>query len=346
MSGRTPALGAGPWALPLGLLFVSLAASAGAQQNAGVAVRLTGSVADSTTGQLLAGALVVLDSAVVARTDSLGEFVLEGARPGAHLISVSQLGYQPRVYAVTLAQRSGAAVDIGALWLAPLPQPTGTVTAQVRDTVTGQPVAAAELYLNGTRLGLTGADGVLGAAGVRFVWGTNTLVVRRLLYDPLVVSFRVLDAQPNLELEIALVPLPTMLPEVVVEGDRTVFHYGHLAGFYRRQRRGEGIFLTAEQIEARQAGVISEVLKWVPDIDVIQQATGNPIIAPRSRSFLCRQMEVFIDGQRVTSMPIDQLVLPSRVAGIEIYTRASQVPPEFSVTGTASCGAVVIWTKD
>ncbi len=55
---------------------------------------------------------------------------------------------------------------------------------------------------------------------------------------------------------------------------------------------------------------------------------------------------VFIDRIRLedaTARDIDEFVQPGAIAGMEVYTRASQVPPQFA--SLTSCGAIVIWTR-
>jgi hypothetical protein len=68
---------------------------------------------------------------------------------------------------------------------------------------------------------------------------------------------------------------------------------------------------------------------------------------------------VYIDGIRILEdrplgppasnakglgVAIDELVSPSNVAGIEVYTRPSEVPHEFEALN-ASCAVVLVWTK-
>ena len=66
-------------------------------------------------------------------------------------------------------------------------------------------------------------------------------------------------------------------------------------------------------------------------------------------------MNVFLDGSLVIQgsdarwdneppESINDYVLPSEIAGIEVYRGAASLPAEFSGYD-ARCGAVVIWTK-
>ena len=58
---------------------------------------------------------------------------------------------------------------------------------------------------------------------------------------------------------------------------------------------------------------------------------------------LCRAVQVYIDGVRTNGVNLDAYP-PSRVQAMEVYTRPSQIPPEFNAIGSV-CGVVAIWTK-
>jgi hypothetical protein len=329
------------------VLVVAVALAGGVSTvQAQAGVQLTGSVADSASGVQIPNAIIILDSATVARSDSFGDFELSDVSAGRHAISVSAVGYAPTVYVISVPANGGGVVDIGAFLLPAVEPPIGRIAGVVRDTITGHPVAGADLYLNGVRLIRTDVEGRFAVDGVAFGWGTNLLAVRRLLYAPVLATVRVLEPAPHIEIEIGMTPLPTALPEVVVEEERTTFHYGALAGFHRRRRAGLGTFVTEEEVASRRAGVLTDVLRWVPDVEVVPRGPSEYTVVPRTRQFGCNRMELFVDGQRLTAMPIDQLVRPEQVAGIEIYTRASVMPAEFNVSRDESaCGAIVIWTK-
>src|SRR5919197_2575990 len=84
----------------------------------------------------------------------------------------------------------------GALWCAAASltpvgaqQPTGTITGQVIDSATGQPLAGVNVVVEGTRLGaITTDDGTFTIVGVPA--GTHTVRARRIGYGsvPVVVS--------------------------------------------------------------------------------------------------------------------------------------------------------------
>ncbi|MCH7489200.1 MAG: hypothetical protein IID05_00770 [Gemmatimonadetes bacterium] len=71
----------------------------------------------------------------------------------------------------------------------------------------------------------------------------------------------------------------------------------------------------------------------------------NTITLSRTRSILrpCASVQVYIDGVRANGVNLDAYP-PSRIQAMEVYTRPSQMPPEFNAIGSV-CGVVAIWTK-
>lgn len=150
-----------------------------------------------------------------------------------------------------------------------------------------------------------------------------------------------------------------------------------VSGFYERQRRGFGHFLTDRDLGANAAGRITDVLRRIPGVRVVRylrrQLTG---VEPTNRSSqdideeyriastrgyttgvdafnnstlqFC-YMDVYIDGIRVqsgdpeASQNIDLTALRN-VGGIEVYAGPSETPPEYRSKWTG-CGLVLIWTK-
>lgn len=60
-------------------------------------------------------------------------------------------------------------------------------------------------------------------------------------------------------------------------------------------------------------------------------------------------VQIFLDGRLITrgavmEVPVDDLVTPEAVEGIEVYRGLSTVPPEF-LTPNSRCGVVAIWTR-
>jgi hypothetical protein len=55
--------------------------------------------------------------------------------------------------------------------------------------------------------------------------------------------------------------------------------------------------------------------------------------------------QYWVDGVKAWNLNIDDIV-PQDVEGIEVYSGASTVPPQFNTKeGTTICGVVLIWTR-
>lgn len=126
-----------------------------------------------------------------------------------------------------------------------------------------------------------------------------------------------------------------------------------LAGFDLRRRTGLGWYITREEIERRNPNRVTDILATVPGISLHRQ------VVYMSRAVNC-PAQIFIDGFHInrpirpmpggpgptsTEMfPIDEMVNPASVEGIEVYKGLSRVPAEF-LTPEAACGVVAIWTR-
>jgi hypothetical protein len=127
-----------------------------------------------------------------------------------------------------------------------------------------------------------------------------------------------------------------------------------LAGFERRRTTGTGSFLGREDIERRNPARVTDILLSMPGVQVQRR------IVYMARSQNC-PAQIYIDGFHInrqvgggggrrgsalTEMfPIDDMVGPGSVEGIEVYQGLSQVPAEFLTPEAAACGVVAIWTR-
>lgn len=106
----------------------------------------------------------------------------------------------------------------------------GGVTGRVTDAKTGEGLAAAEVFLEGTRWRAgTGEDGRYQLTEV--APGSYTLVVRRIGYAKRTQAITVVSGKDN-TVDLALEPVPTQLAELVttVTGDQRRLELGHVVG--------------------------------------------------------------------------------------------------------------------
>lgn len=166
----------------------------------------------------------------------------------------------------------------------------------------------------------------------------------------------------SLELEIRLgtdaVPLE---PLIVVTRTR---RSDRLAGFRQRLGRGPtGNFVIREDIERRSAAPVTELIRPLAGVDVIEvpRRPGSPVL---SRLIVMRGIRsdevpaagganwcfsaIFPDGIRVEQspeFPIDDQITTASLVGIEVYSSAASVPVEFHRGGSNTCGTVILWIR-
>lgn len=201
--------------------------------------------------------------------------------------------------------------------------------------------------------------------------GPGVVHVRRIGFKPTNKDY---PAGGDTSITLHLEPAARQLEAAVIEATG-ISRALELRGFYRRLHEREkginvGQFITAEEIEQRNPHRIGQMLEGRTGIRM-QRPNQNP--GQRTRSQLkpneskCTSasdprcwapvglngcyMDVYLDGRRLSSVArkneatyIDEYILPSHIAGIEIYTTPSKVPPEYqSLSGT--CGVLLFWSK-
>ncbi|WP_419940990.1 hypothetical protein [Candidatus Palauibacter sp.] len=146
-----------------------------------------------------------------------------------------------------------------------------------------------------------------------------------------------------------------------------------IKGFYERKYWGEliagGAFFTAEDIERRSPLRITHMIADAPGVRLANcdmWGHGCKLYSTtHSRGFSDQgcKLNIYLDGNiairgskerwsLTSGVPpeaqlresINDLVLPTEIAGIEVYTGGASLPAEFGGRDSR-CGAVAIWTK-
>lgn len=160
------------------------------------------------------------------------------------------------------------------------------------------------------------------------------------------------DGNDYFEVELRLHPDALLLAPLEVIARREAQQSPVLAGFRHRMQRGAGYYITRAEIERRNPMFISDMLLDVPGIRSSSSGRGARRILrmARTEAWNC-SLQLFVDGvlmtPRVAAMgeiPVDDLVSPGSVEGIEVYRGLSTVPAEF-LNENARCGVIAIWTR-
>ena len=341
----------------------------------GQAPALRGKVVNES-GDGIAGVTVTLTRiGYSVRTDSAGEFALSGT-PGSMLVfTMRAAGYRGDSGAVTLPRRGGVSREFRLFTEASAPPEVNLSDRLLRGRVTdteGASLSFASLQVNGGRRFIADDSG-------RFTMpsptGRFSLLVRRIGFSPEELK---IDAAPDTAIRVRMTAFATVLPEQRITG-RAAFVSLDRHGFYRRMRDAErgvnhGYFMTPEDFEFRKPFQITQMVEGLPAVLVKKDGSGNPrkemlvgapckprtepdpacvmIGSPISTARIYRcVMTVYLDRVRIVGRIggrpddfVNEMVVPSSVAAMEVYPRGTGAPPEFqSMNG--SCGVVLLWTK-
>lgn len=262
--------------------------------------------------------------------------------------------------------RTVLAAGVTAMLVSPFDARAQIIVGRVVDAQSQSGIAGADLEIRNAEGGTVAtatSDSMGFVRALLPVAGAYVLAARRIAYlDYTSLPVRVADGE-TVEVEIRLgrdaIPLEPLL--VVTRARRA----GRLEGF--RGRLGEGSFssfVTRDQIEARPAATVTDLIRPVAGVTIVDVPRGT---APYAMSRLVamrgtRTGEIpgapdsngclpglFLDGIRVeqsAEFPIDDFITAGSLEGIEVYSSASSVPMEFQQGGRVACGAVLLWTRE
>ncbi len=210
-------------------------------------------------------------------------------------------------------------------------------------TIDGAPIPDARVYVRGSRaLTTTTTSGAFSLGGLPS--GTQVVEVAAVGYQP---GRQTVDLKPGAarRTEVVLGKSVQRLPTVDVAGKAN-----DASGFEERARRGQGHYITEADIEKRGAISFEDIMRGVPGMMVEPVGQGYRVVSSRGVNSMTGgdcSPAYFLDG---SYFPIDLTngdpfpVSPIDIRGIEVYSGAATIPPEFQRQEN-TCGAVVIWTK-
>ena len=313
----------------------------GQVQEGGVA--LSGVVFHQTEGIPIESVEVTVeDLAMTTWTAEDGGFELAHVPRGRHELVFRRAGYVSRLFTFDLGQDTGVVV-VGAIALNPTGQGELRCRCTVRDAMSGEPLPAALIRIDGTTIGISDPDGLIETI-VRLPLGLHVLETKAVGHRPDTQLINVTVPAVNIELDIAVEPTPYRLKDIVVVSERLV---RKLAPFRFRRQSGFGRFLGPLDIEELIPTIRSttDLLARVPGVLV---NAGNVIRMARSRPG-CTSPALYIDSAPIRGITrdglfsVDMLIDPIQILAIEVYRSASEAPLEFG--SRSACGVIVIWTR-
>lgn len=219
---------------------------------------------------------------------------------------------------------------------------TGRIIGQVNDGVTEDAVTAAAVNVSARMAAVeTNGRGRFVLSGLPV--GVHELHVRRPGYAPLrhrVTVHRGLTT----EVEIGLVPTSAEMDPLVATATRP--RQLEVTGFYERKLRGGllgvGTFFTADDIDRWRPSTVGDFIEdHIPEI----QSRGVTLVNTTGlMGWKGCPVALYVDGIPQRSYAIGGAVLPTQVAGLEVYTGPAGIPAEFRDERNR-CGAVAAWTR-
>jgi hypothetical protein len=322
--------------------------------NTGGTFVLYGIVLDAATGTPLPGSTVqlrwqavdaageVADGQELALADAAGQYtfcaVPRAASATLQGVALSRLGPERPVDAEdgTLFRRQDVPVY--------LTRVAGALAGQLSDSGTGEPVDAATVTLPSVGVGvLTDQRGNFRIEDVPP--GEIEITIHHVAYGEQSALVEVSPGNTSV-VEIRIDPQPIALEPLTVTVTTRPQWLEH-AGFYDRQAKSMGTFLTPENIESRASIRFSELLRGIPGLFMRKVCQPHCYYwlstSTNLRTVYCPPM-LWMDGRRMhleQPTDLDALVSAHDVAAIEFYRGISQTPPQFY----GDCGSIVIWTK-
>lgn len=223
----------------------------------------------------------------------------------------------------------------------PLVAQNSAISGQVRDSA-GAPIRGALITI--ARLQLETRTDTLGAFGFsRVPSGQTSFLVRRMGFAPQTIEHLVSGSSID-SLKVTLTAQPLQLAPIVVS-ERDLRRKFFIEEFHKRRERGNGHFITREEILSRNTSRLSDVVRNVPGVHIMRTRGGNGVrfVSAATLRLNCAPM-IWLDGQRAPGMEIDEIT-SSDVEGIELYSGPSQTPLRFSQNQQSTCGTIVIWTR-
>jgi len=220
-----------------------------------------------------------------------------------------------------------------------------TFTGRVVDGQTNRPIVGASVAVTTTGASArTDSTGAFRIAGLKV--GIHRFLVSAVGYGrgSLTLAFA---AREVMERELALDPIgvagtdtaPQALPGVSVTADPAPGR--RYLDFERRRTTGRGQYLTRTEIEAGNYNTLSDAMRALRGIR--WSCAGGGCTVQMARAPMGCAPEYIVDDREDNSF--GPLIPIRDIAGIEVYTGASDVPGEFAGRN-AGCGVIVIWTTN
>lgn len=186
--------------------------------------------------------------------------------------------------------------------------------------------------------------------------GSYYLRAERIGYATKTDGILELGRDARVEVDFYLLTRPVELEGLEATGERTDWIEERLRrrleaqGFYDRQERGFGHFITPQEIEERPPTRPRDLFRSIPRME-----TGDVIGRPGSDGLVAMGcggtggrggFHAYVNGIRVHEGSVWDMgndISMADIAAVEVYTSVARMPLQYSMLG--ACGVILIWTK-
>jgi hypothetical protein len=270
------------------------------------------------------------------QSDARGAFHFCDAPAGSRVIvKASFAGKSSRGEPVEVSASAPVKVDLQ------IDAPHSEIVGRVVEYGSGRPVPTATVRLRGTPLTqVTPPDGKFKFSAVPP--GRYAVDIQHVAYRAVNDTVE-LELGTNMDVTVRLAPNVIPLNPLVVTVRSLLLER---RGFYERQQRGLGEYVTRAEIERSKPLLASELLRGVAGIRLVRRNSGHGYAALGRGNCAFRYV---VNGSRVgPGFELDD-VAPEWIEALEVYRGPATIPMEFSTFGNdfgGSCGVIVIWTRN
>ena len=231
------------------------------------------------------------------------------------------------------------------------PADSGTKTGNA--AVSGVVVLEGSNTNAGTRVELTGTD-VVAMTNEKGEFtmqnlpsGTKLLLARHLGFGAETAPVELSSRRPQ-RVTMKLSKFVAVMDPILVTARRTAAL--DKVGFNRRQKSGFGHYIGPERLQRIHASNVTDILRQVPGLRVINTAQGEIVESTRGITSIMGGgsgcVQYYVDDmpwESFTPGDVNQFVNGGEVVAVEVYQGAG-VPPQYQ-RAMSNCATIVLWTR-
>ena len=207
----------------------------------------------------------------------------------------------------------------------------------------GEPITNARIEVPGGGSTRTTAGGEFSLSGLHS--GTQLMHVRAIGFAAAAVPVQLTAREPR-RVSVTLQRFVAIMDPVLVTARRE--RALGLVGFTARRKSGLGKYLTREEIERRNAGSFTDLLRMMPGVRIAEVDGRMAIQSTRGANSPTDMgcVRFVVDGVEWPAYSpgdMDGFLPPAEIAAMEVYS-PSTTPMEYATRGQG-CTTVVVWSR-